>query len=135
MKKKLKRILLVEDDRATIFLNKFIIGKVDCTENIQVAENGQEALEFLKSGIEDEHLIPNLILLDINMPSINGWEFLEEFKKLEIDKKNKIVIVMLSSSNNPDDKKRAEAIKEVSGFRNKPLTLDKFNTVLEEYFA
>lgn len=128
-------ILLIEDDRATNFLNKFIIGKVDCIEKIQVAENGKEALEYLKLGIEDKRLLPDLILLDINMPLINGWEFLEAFKELDIDQKDKIVIVMLTSSFNPDDKKRAENIKEVSSFRNKPLTTDMFNNLLEEYFA
>lgn len=134
MKNKLKRILLVDDDRAFNFLNKFIIKKAGCTEHIQLAENGQQALDILYLGIEETNLLPDLILLDINMPCINGWEFLEEFKKLKFDQKNKITIVMLSSSANPDDKTRAEKIKEVSGLMNKPLTPAKLNSILQEHF-
>ena len=126
-------ILLVEDDRATNFINKYVIEKEDCTKHIQVSENGLEALEFLKLGIKDSHLLPDLILLDINMPIINGWEFLEAYKKLNFDNKI-IIIIMLSSSVNPDDRNKAETIKEVSDFLNKPLNKSNFNRVLQEYF-
>ncbi|MBN4047050.1 response regulator [bacterium AH-315-P13] len=127
-------ILLVEDDRATNFLNKYIIKKKSITKHIQVSENGLEALEFLKLGIKDNNLLPDLIFLDINMPILNGWEFLNEYKKLEIAHKEDIVIMMLTSSINPDDKKKAEAIKEVKGFLGKPLTPFNIHNIIQEYF-
>ncbi|TLP80124.1 two-component system response regulator [Maribacter sp. ACAM166] len=134
MTNKLKRILLVDDSREFNYLNNYIIKKNGCTDHIQVAENGQQALDILNLGIKETNLFPDLILLDLNMPCINGWEFMEAFKELKFDQKDEIIIVILSSSINPEDKTRAEKIKEVSGFVNKPLTPEKFNILLKEHF-
>ena len=132
---KIKCILLIDDDRATNFLNEIVIKKTDCTDQIQVAGGGQQALEFLKSGLAGKSPWPDLILLDINMPMMNGWQFLEEFKKLKMVKKDEIVIVMLTTSINPEDQAKAETIEEVSGFRNKPLTTDIIYELLQAHFT
>ena len=135
MKRKLNSILLIEDDRATNFLYEMIIEKTDCTEQILIAEEGQQALEILKLGVEGKYPQPDLIFLDINMPVMNGWEFIEEYKKLDLIQKGEIIIVMITASFNPDEQTRAETIKEISGFRNKPITVDMLNKILQEYFA
>lgn len=135
MRRKLNSILLVEDDRATNYLYEILIEKADCTEQILIAEDGQEAIEILKLGVEGKYPQPNLIFLDINMPIMNGWEFIEEYQKLELVQKDKVKIVMITASFNPDEQTRAEAIKEISGFRNKPITVDMLNKILQEYFA
>lgn len=134
MQRKLKCILLIDDDRATNFLNEFVIKKADCTEHIQVAGGGGQALEFLKSGVAGNSPRPDLILLDINMPLMNGWQFLEEFRKLEMVKKDEIVIVMLTTSINPEDQAVSETIVEVAGFRHKPLTRVIIDELLQAYF-
>src|ERR1700741_4670028 len=98
MKKKLECILLVDDDHEDNFFHKLVIERMDITKKIEVAKNGIEALEYLKA---DHHVIPELIFLDINMPKMNGWEFLEEYQHLSPERKARITIMMLTTSANP----------------------------------
>ena len=136
MKKKLNCVLLVDDDNVTNFLHSKVIEKADITDHIEVKLNGQEALDFLtlqqKKG--NEAIQPSLILLDINMPIMDGWEFLEAYHNQAALANKKTNIVMLTTSSNPDDKKRAEKLPFISAFRNKPLTLEMLEEILQEYF-
>jgi CheY-like chemotaxis protein len=136
MKNKLNCILLVDDDEPTNFLNQMVIEELDIAEQIRIAQNGQEALTYLKkTGTGDENFpLPDLILLDINMPAMNGWEFLERYSHLPDHQKANVIIVMLTTSFNPDDRAKANEISEVTGFETKPLTVDKLQTLLEKYF-
>ena len=122
---KLNCILLIDDDLATNFINKRILQKANLTEYIHVTLNGKEALEYLSKKGEFESITeypqPQLILLDINMPVMDGWEFIEAYQNLEIENKEDITIVMLSSSSNPADKAKAESIEVVAEFRQKPM--------------
>lgn len=127
MKKKLNCVLLVDDDEGTNFINRFVIEKAGISERIVTVYNGKEAIEYLtNSGKYQDNgpdfPQPTLILLDINMPVMDGWEFLDAYHNLDENQKGKIVIVMLTTSFNPDDRERAEHDPEISGFRNKPLT-------------
>jgi len=127
--------MLIDDDEANNYLNKRTIGKLDCTEHIEVAKNGQIALELLEKGLKMKHCLPELIFLDINMPIMDGWEFLEEFGKLEPLKTFQIKIVMLTTSLNPADRAKSENIKEISGFVNKPLRDSFVKQLLKEHFS
>ena len=138
--KKLNSVLLIDDDMATNFISKMIITKAEITDHIETVLNGQQALDYLtnkgkyeKSG--DTFPQPTLILLDINMPVMDGWEFAEAFTKLEENQKGKIVIIMLSSSLNPDDKERASKLSAISCFKNKPLTKEVLTSILNDFFA
>jgi len=132
MRKKLNCILLIDDNDADNHYHQIIIEQMNITESIQIAENGLEALAFLK---KENQVAPELIFLDINMPKMNGWEFLEEYKNLDAKQKAEIVIVMLTTSANPDDIKRAETIAEVNGFKVKPLTEEMLNEILDKHFS
>jgi CheY-like chemotaxis protein len=134
MKKKLNCILLIDDDKATNFINERVIKKLDCTKRIVTVYNGAEALEFLSIEENGNLLQPDLIFLDINMPVMDGWEFLEHYRKLHEDKKAKVVLLMLTTSLNPDDVKKANKIQEVKGFKNKPLTIEMMQDILKAYF-
>jgi CheY-like chemotaxis protein len=139
MKKKLNCVLLIDDDSPTNYFNEMIIDDVGIAEKIQVTQSGQEALEYLtnQGKYSDKGSVypqPDLIFLDINMPVMNGWEFLEEYKKLPDDRKGKIVVVMLTASPNPDDEVKADSIPEVKDFKNKPLTPIIIDEVLRENF-
>jgi CheY-like chemotaxis protein len=135
MKNKLNCILLVDDDEPTNFLNKMILEDVNCAKNIQVADSGQSALSYLETATHDNDASsPDLIFLDINMPAMNGWEFLERYTNLEKQHKANVVIVMLTTSLNPDDRAKASKIPDVSGFETKPLTLEKLQGILKKYF-
>lgn len=136
MKTKLNCILLVDDDEPTNFLNKMVLEDVDCAETIKVADSGQNALEYLEKaeGPNGNPSSPDLIFLDINMPAMNGWEFLERYSSLDKRHKANVVIVMLTTSLNPDDRTKASGIPDVSGFETKPLTPEKLQAILEKYF-
>ncbi len=134
MKKKLKSILLVDDDNDCNFFHKRLLKKMDCVEKIYTAYDGKEALEFLQSTIDGEHPNPNIIFLDINMPRMNGWSFLDEYQKLSEQQKAQIVLVMLTTSLNPDDRNKAESYKEVKGFESKYLTQDSLTQILARFF-
>lgn len=136
MRDKLNCILLIDDDEATNFIHSMVISQLNCTKNIVTKENGVEALDYLRSINEqtEKHPQPDLILLDINMPGMNGWEFLEEYKKLNDNQLAKTVIVMLTTSLNPDDKEKTNHITDIRGFMHKPLTKDMMNQVLDDHF-
>lgn len=131
MRKKLSSILLVEDDEVTNFISQMVIKKLDCAEQVHIAWNGADALDYLKNPGYSK---PELILLDINMPGLNGWEFLEEYTKLKEEEKGQVVVVMLTTSLNPDDKRRADNNPSIAGFRNKPLTPALMEEILTQYF-
>lgn len=132
--KKLNSILLVEDDEATNFISQMVIKKLDCANHVKVAWNGTDALDYLKQCANAACQQPELILLDINMPGLNGWEFLDEYSKLKEEEKGKVVVVMLTTSLNPDDKKRAANNPAIAGFRSKPLTPAMMEEILSLYF-
>lgn len=135
MKTKLNSILLVDDDEPTNFINQIVIKRLGCAENVTAVKSGLAALDYLNTQEEKGNPLPNLIFLDINMPAMNGWEFLEEFKKLPDHQKSKITIVMLTTSVNPDDHAKAISYKEVADFEIKPLTADKMTRIINLYFC
>ncbi|MEO6734205.1 MAG: response regulator [Ferruginibacter sp.] len=136
MKHKLNCILVIDDDEATNFFTRMMLEESGCTEHIKIAESGAEALEYLtKSEVEKDNSghypVPNLIFLDINMPAMNGWEFLEEYKA--INTTDKTIVVMLTTSLFPEDELKAANLPQISGFEHKPLTAKKLEAILEKY--
>jgi CheY-like chemotaxis protein len=139
MKSKLNSVLLIDDDEPTNFYTQLIIEESGCADHVQVAQGGREALNYLsktqpQSG-ETSFPRPDLIFLDINMPAMDGWEFLDEYKKLQKERQGKIIVVMLTTSLNPDDRAKANDMPEIAGFESKPLTEEKLNKILKEHFA
>ena len=139
MKSKLNSVLLIDDDEPTNFYTQLIIEESGCADHIQVAQGGREALSYLsmtqQQNGENRFPSPDLIFLDINMPAMDGWEFLDEYKKLHKDSQGKIIVVMLTTSLNPDDKLKANEMPEIAGFESKPLTEEKLNKILKEHFS
>jgi CheY-like chemotaxis protein len=136
--KMLDCILLIEDDYLTNIYNKKIIENVHVTRHIEVVEDGLQGLNYLMHQgkfAEREVATPDLILLDINMPKLNGWEFVEEYRKLNGSRRKDMKIVFLTSSPNPDDMKRAQQIPEIAGFEKKPLTKERVVSLVKQYFG
>lgn len=137
--KKLNSVLLVDDDVATNFISKMLIKKAGITDHIETVLNGRQALEYLTNTGKYERSDgvfpkPMLILLDINMPVMDGWEFAEAFSKLDENQKEKIIIIMLTSSLNPDDKEKASNLPVISGFHTKILTMEALVSIMNTYF-
>ena len=139
MKKLLNCVLLVDDNDSDNFIHTRVLEKSGITKHIRIAMNGQEALDFLTSKencgqSENDYTQPELIFLDINMPVMDGWEFLEEYNKLDDNQKGKVVLVMLTTSLNPTYKTRAEAIIHGGSFQFKPLSLELINEIMLKHF-
>lgn len=128
--RKLKRFLLIDDSKATNFFNKTILEKTGVVEEVIVTENGKEALNYLLSGV-----VPEAIFLDINMPEMNGWEFLEEYGKLGDEYKASNIFLMIGSELTDDDKKKAESISEIKEFQEKMLTKEVVSEIVSKYFG
>jgi len=120
--KKYNKVILIDDSEIDNLVNKHILSRSDLADEIQVFSLAQEALDFFANTNETEY--PQLILLDINMPIINGFMFLQEFSRLLGEKTNKIDVFMLSSSVDPNDIRKSEDYKFVKGFISKPLSLE-----------
>lgn len=121
-------IFLVDDDPINNLINRRLLGKTGICSRIEEFQGGQDALEKIKDLNPDDNL---LIFLDINMPVLNGWEFLNRYLETYPDRVDKIVI--LSSSIDFQDRQRAEEYSIVSGFLEKPLTIEKINSQMEKY--
>lgn len=135
MANRLNLILLVDDDEATNFLHKIMVTDANCTENIHVCKNGKDAINYVLDGIEGKHALPELIFLDINMPVMNGWDFLDDYQNLPAEQKAKMKVVMLTTSINPDDFDKSKEYADVADFRNKPLTSELICEVIGKHFT
>jgi CheY-like chemotaxis protein len=139
MKPQVNCILVIDDDEPTNFFTRMILEESGCVNHIRIVQSGREALDYLaKSEAGNpgpDFPSPDLIFLDINMPAMDGWEFLEEYKKLDKEHQAKVITVMLTTSLFPEDKTRAKELPEISGFENKPLTTEKLEKILEDHFV
>jgi len=134
MTTKLRRVLLIDDNPADIFLHRRALTKADCVERIDTWEDGLQALEYLQRGDEGRPPHPELIFLDINMRGMNGWEFLEAYHQLPADLRTGEVIAMLTVSRNPSDAARARECSDVAEFLSKPLTPEMLDAILARHF-
>ena len=132
---KLPAVLLVDDDQTTNYLNRLLLQRLGVTENILVAHDGREALDLLATHCQPlTTQCPRLILLDVNMPGMNGIQFLEAYRQLPLAAQNALVIVMLTTSLHPRDVQRVQALDTVAGFVSKPLTAAKMEAIMAEHF-
>ncbi|MEW7277086.1 response regulator [Aquimarina sp. 2201CG1-2-11] len=127
-------VLLIDDDKATNFYNERVVSKHESFYKVNKVQSGLAALEYLTAVENNLETKPDLIFLDINMPAMNGWEFLLEFSKLNPKVTDGIKIILLSTSSNPDDVKAFAKNHSVDDFINKPLSIDLLNDVLKNHF-
>ncbi len=131
----MRSVLLVDDDDTTNFLNKFFIRQLDASLEVNVVGNGKEAIEFLELHREED-VTPCLLVLDTNMPVMDGWEFLKAFgKKFDAAYRNRITIVMLTALDTEQANQRAMADPNVSDTAQKPLSDVKFKILIKKHFS
>jgi CheY-like chemotaxis protein len=134
MKKELNCIMLIDDDQSDNFFHEREIKKADFHASVIAMDSAIAALEYLKSMKETKKTQPDLIFLDINMPKMDGWEFLMEFSQLEKSIQTEVMIMILTTSNNITDKFRAKAWSFVRGYLTKPLTKGIIEDINRTYF-
>ena len=123
--KKYRTVMLIDDNEIDNLINQKMIEAASITENIYTHTGAKSAIEFLKNMERldvAEKVLPDLIFLDIDMPLMAGFQFLDEFEKLSNVAKNKCKIVMLTSSINPQDFNRSKKYTNVKLYLNKPLS-------------
>jgi CheY-like chemotaxis protein len=122
-----QRVLLIDDDPIQNMINSKLMMRSGFCEEVKVTTNGKEALELL---ISQKALLPDIIFLDINMPVISGWDFLELLSPDELGSLPRIF--MLTSSISPDDIKRSENHPFVYAFLTKPLSIARLQELASE---
>jgi CheY-like chemotaxis protein len=132
---KINCAMLVDDNPDDNFFHERIIRKSGFVKTVIAKQSASSALEYLnqKKVHINEH--PDLIFLDINMPGMNGWEFLTEYDKLDKELQSKVIICMLTTSENPGDRAKLKEHKVVSEFISKPLTLELMKEIVNKYFT
>lgn len=125
-------VLLVDDDEINNFISIKLIKKALLNTDIMACLNGKYAIEQL-SDIQrkDPEKLPDYILLDINMPIMNGWEFLDEYKRLNLDPMGKSKIYIISSSVFSNDINKARSYPLVKDFISKPLNVEKIKELFD----
>jgi CheY-like chemotaxis protein len=128
----IRHIMLVDDDRLSNMISAKIIAK-NFSYIVSAFTNAREALKSLKQwiGVDNEQ-IPDIIFLDINMPHMDGWEFLDEFQELYINLSDKCKVIMLSSSLDRRDIEKSKTYQCVTEFISKPLTSEKVKMLVVE---
>lgn len=129
------KILCVDDDAITLMLCKKVIAKAELSSEIDTSNNGEEALKYfenLKKEKEANNVIsePQLIFLDLNMPIMNGWEFLDIFSKSEYYTIfPEVKVIVLSSTIDPRDIEKAKQYPMVLNFLSKPITIEMLKSI------
>ena len=131
----LRCLLLVDDDPTTRFLHRQLLVRLSVAEHVLEAANGQEALALVRAQRADDfRTCPDLILLDVRMPVLDGFGFLEAYRALPEAQQCAKVVAMLTTSLHPRDLDRA-AHSSVTAYLTKPLTADKIRALVQDRFA
>lgn len=121
---------IIDDDKMFTYLLSKQMKGINFSKNLLVFHNGLEALKYLKPILESPDSLPDVILLDLNMPVMDGWQFLDEFIKFKVTKK--VTVYIVSSSINTEDHKKALTYEAVSDFYVKPVTQNDLVEMLAE---
>ena len=134
MNKKLNCIMLVDDNHDDNFFHEREIKKNNLATVVITKNSGKEALAYLKSMTINNEMHPDLIFLDVNMPGMNGWEFLHEYNLMDKELQSPLIIIMLTTSESSEDKERAKKWSFVSDYIIKPLIKEKMKDIINKYF-
>ncbi|WOK06222.1 response regulator [Imperialibacter roseus] len=128
-----KAVMLIDDNEIDNLINQKMIEASTLSENIYVHTGAKSAIEFLRNieklGAAGHSILPQIIFLDIDMPLMDGFQFLDEFEKFRVETKNICNIVMLTSSINPQDVNKSKKYNYVKKYINKPLTQDTLEKI------
>ncbi len=126
--------MLVDDDETTNYLNKRLLTRMNITDQIEVVTNGEEALRYLTNAIDNNQPLPDLMFLDIKMPVMDGFEFLDQYHQLPESAQKCIVVMMLTSSASFYDLEKLKKYNAVQQHISKPLEEAHVREILQDYF-
>ena len=126
--------MLIDDNDDDNFFHEREIKKNNSENVVIVMNSAIDAIEYLKHRKETNEPHPDMIFLDINMPMMNGWEFLEQYNQLDKELHSKAIVIMLTTSQNPDDEEKARAWNFVVDYVTKPLTNHVMDNMSSKYF-
>ncbi len=134
--KQLNTVLLIDDDDTTNYLNHRLITRMEIASDVRVVTDGEEALGYLTKAFagEEDYPRPNLIFVDIKMSGMDGFEFLEEYKKVPAAEKDGTVMLMLTSSASFYDLEKLKQFPDVRRHYSKPLTDSDVREIMQSYF-
>lgn len=137
MGQKVELACIIDDDKIYVNLVRKIIEIKKLSENLLIFKNGKEAIDYFRLiiGNMTEDKLPDIIFLDLNMPVMDGWEFLSEFIKIKNNFEKKITLYVVSSSIDPRDLERAKSFNMVTDYLIKPIELKKFEKIFEKNTA
>lgn len=127
-------VALVDDDYIFQLTASRLLKAADATANVLQFSNGEEALRYLNDHAEEEGKLPDILLLDINMPYVDGWMFLNDYAQLKAKLTKKIKIYMVSSSIDPVDMNRAKSNQSVEDYIIKPISKEGFKQLMSQSF-
>jgi len=130
---KINTICLIDDDMIFRYLTQTLITKTHLVNEIDAFSNGLDAINFLKAVSLDDGKLPDIILLDLFMPVMDGWGFLKEYEKLQPKLTKKIPIYIVTSSIDPADIQKSKAINLVIDFIVKPMTKETFLQIMHSH--
>lgn len=122
-------LLVIDDDDINVFIIKKIVEKTGFDIDMVARNNGQQAIDYIKETIAQNSPLPRLVLIDINMPVMNGWEFIEAYESLGIQQK--VDMYILSSSVYENDIEKTKSYKAVKGFISKPLSMERLTELVK----
>ncbi|WP_025742163.1 response regulator [Aquimarina pacifica] len=131
---KIELACIIDDDSLYVNLVKKIIETKQLCENLMIFKNGQDALTYFEAilGSLDQHKVPEIIFLDLNMPVMDGWEFLDNFTKIKNKFKKTITLYIVSSSINTVDIEKAKGINSVKDYLIKPVTIKDLEVIFSQ---
>jgi CheY-like chemotaxis protein len=129
---KIKNACIVDDDDLFQFVMRQHLERLEMVENIHKFSDGEQALTYIKSNLQQPDLLPELILLDVNMPYMDGWQFMREYVKLDLPADIKIKIYILSSSTHESDLQKAKEFPVLAGYLVKPLSKQTIQQIVSE---
>ena len=128
-----KYVFLVDDDKLFVFLTRKTLESTSFEGDIKEFGDGREAIDYLKEINGNKLLLPDIIFLDLSMPIMDGWEFLEEYLLLDPAIRQNITLYICSSSISPHDIERAKTIGAVADFIIKPISKETFIEMIKEW--
>jgi CheY-like chemotaxis protein len=135
MSNQLENIFLIDDSGADNYYHKMIIEKAKVAKAVTPFNLASVALSSIDDAIKQNQKLAELIFLDINMPVIDGWEFLKRYEDIVPQAQRQPIIIILSTSVNPSDHERAETHPLVSAYCSKPLSADKLHDIIAQHFS